>query len=252
MAFHPSSDWMRRLARSVITGESQFPRGIRCVVALVVVFILLSSSSVPRARGRRYLPRPKSADVPRPAILIQPYVDNGVPPCLALACLVSRLVRFVVLKRHRSVSDWHCVGRLHQKQLFEKDVFLSVFARWAVDLPFLRDPGCSTLSVLEHSFAHQAPTRRPTSRNSTATYPPTHHPLDRHQSIAAPERRFQFIRPYRALSRLGSFCLPPPTCQRVLQLLVPRYMTACLTSSNKACRPLERVTSTWDSWLFAA
>lgn len=52
--------------------------------------------------------------------------------------------------------------------------------------------------------------------------------------------------------RLGSFCLPPPTCQRVLQLLVPRYMTACLTSSNEACRPLERVTSTWDSWLFAA
>lgn len=60
IAFHPSSDWMRRLARSVITGESN-SRVASVVVVLVVVSILLSSSSSSsssrsRARGRRISP----------------------------------------------------------------------------------------------------------------------------------------------------------------------------------------------------
>lgn len=57
IAFHPSSDWMRRLARSVITGESN-SRVAFVVVVLVVVSILLSSSSSSRsrARGRRISP----------------------------------------------------------------------------------------------------------------------------------------------------------------------------------------------------
>lgn len=133
IAFHPSSDWMRRLARSVINWRVQFPHGqplSRLFVAVFPLLLLSSSSSIlHEGRGRRYLPSLESADVPRPAILIQIIRRQWrcpVPACLALACLVSGLVRFVALKRHRSVSDWHCMGRLHQKQNARKGCFLSL------------------------------------------------------------------------------------------------------------------------------
>lgn len=207
-----------------------------------------------RARGRRYLPSLGSADVPRPAILIQTVRRQWrcpVPACLALACLVSGLVRFVALKRHRSVSDWHYMGRLHQKQNARNGCFLSLslsislFARWAVDLPFLRDPGCSTLSVLEHSLLIKP---RRGGRLLATRCPPT---PSINQSIIANRSRHlsdvssssEHAGPSRP--RLGSSRLPPPTCQRVAAAPRPAL-------SNEACRPSERVTSTWDSWLFAA
>lgn len=99
IAFHPSSDWMRRLARSVITGESNSRVAPVVVVLGVVVFILLcgccsSSSSFSRARGRRYLPRLKSADVPRPAILTQTVRRQwrAAVSCPGLPCLTTRSI----------------------------------------------------------------------------------------------------------------------------------------------------------------
>lgn len=146
------------------------------------------------------------------------YVEHGVAlsrHVLPWLAFVSRLVRFVALKRHRSVSDWHTWGDSTRSNCSKKDVFCSE----CLSLPgglwislFLRDPGSSTLSVLEHSLLIKAPIRRPTPRNSTASLPSINH----HQSIAAPERRFQFIRACRALSSTPrQLHLPPPACQRV-------------------------------------
>lgn len=179
-------------------------------------------------------------------------------PCpahvLPWLAFVSRLVRFVALKRHRSVSDWHMRGETPPRSNCSKNIVFCSASLCPVGCGSPFSPGSGVFDPLRSRtlLAHQAPTRRPTRRNSTATlsHQSTVTNRSRHLSdVSSSSEHAGLFRP-----RLGSFTSlhQRASANVLLQLIVPRYMTAWLASSNEACRPSERVTSTWDSWSFAA
>ena len=135
--------------------------------------------------------------------------------CLALVCLVSRLVRFVALKRHRSVSDWQSVGRLHQKQLLQNDVFcLSCLAGYGS--PFSPEPGvfgplCSRTLLCSFKPGPAADSLSVHLPHTHPSFIKTHHRSRHLRDVSSSSEHAGLSRP-----RLGTFhTLSPnvPTCR---------------------------------------
>lgn len=127
--FIKSSDWMRRLATSVFAGESNSRMGTRGR-SRRRRRRLPPSRSPPRRPGRVDVSRVSDQlTYPGPAIfdtIVRRPWRCLVPvmSCPGLPCLTTRSI--CGIETAPISVRLACVGRLHQKQLLEKDVFCSV------------------------------------------------------------------------------------------------------------------------------